>query len=504
MALSAIEFQEWLESAAPNRCILVEVSVLVDNISTTLYLSNRTYNTGANETPANTGYIPCILTSLSYSQQIPLDGTASLNYGDIAIDNTNGVRDSWMGYIWANRPISIFVGDASFTRDNFTKIYEGYTQDIGYQSRDTINIGIRDILQRLNTPITETLIGGTGPNKERLKPLLFGEVHNITPVLVSPTTLTYMVHNGPIERIIEVRDNGVPLTDYTVDLNEGTFTLLKAPFGVITCSAQGEKTSIDLNTGNLAVSYPYSNTVAKLIGVIVRKYGTNPLPVSSIDLSGFSSFDTANQAPVGIYITENTNVIAVCQELAASLGAQFTSNMQGLVTLAKITSPVAGTRNIYDHDILEDSFTIREKVPVQASVKLGYCKNWTIQTNLLTGIPEEHKIMLGQEYLTATATNSQVKSAYGLSSEPRIRETLLISNTPTAYVTQEATRILELWSAPRHIYSLETTAKFLTLNIGQMLTVFHSRYGLSNGKPGQVVSMDVNWDTCRVKLEVLI
>lgn len=757
MALTTAQFQAWLESNSAIRCLLVEVVVNIDGTETLLYLSNRNYNTGPSESPANTHYAPWIQTSLSFNQSLPLDGTASLSYGDIAIDNTNGDRDDWLNYIWANREINIYMGDVTFARADFTKIYSGYVSDIASSGRNTLNLSIRDLLQRLNTPVTATLVGGTDQNKEQLRPLVFGEVHNITPVLVDAANLVYMVHNGPIERIIEVRDNGVPLaltTGYTVNLSAGTFTLLKSPAGTITCSVQGERSAINHATGgvishsystqaltwtrsgttatithtthgfsngasinisassatttiplgvytinvinansysitclspenlvlqsdNLGVSpwsgcsatistetyssstfwtlakvsittseyrgqslgtiqagshivkiallagnntnvsvglydetsnswganvdssatilegpgvlgiyagglfnitglsatiptvititrnyltsvsagiyiYPgtpnnnvigtsikvaaiqvnkgtspnpyystttsrgtpsgtntissYANTVAEIVQIVIQKYGTTPVTSANIDLATFNTFDTANPQPIGIYLTTNTNVISLCQDLAASVGAQFTSNRQGLVTLLKLDSPTGNgtTRTITDTDILQGSCSIEQKVPVQGVVKLGYCKNWTIQTQLLTGIPEAHKTMLALEYLTATAADNATLLKYNLSAEPQIKNTYLTSNTPTAYVSTEAARLLSLWSTPRFIYKLEGAAKFLTLNLGDMVSLTHYRFGLQNSKYGQVVSIAVNWDTGRVNLGILV
>lgn len=508
MALTATQFQAWLENSTSRRCILVEVIVNISGVETTLYLSNRNYATGSTDTPANTTYLPYIQTSLAFNQSLSLDGTPSLSYGDIAIDNTNGIRDTWLNYIWANRSISIYIGDTTFTRDNFTKIYSGYVSDISSSDRNTLNISIRDLLQRLNTPVTSILVGGTDQNKEILRPLCFGEVHNITPVLIDTANLIYMVHNGPIESIIEVRDNGVPLilgTGYTVNLVSGTFTLLKSAFGVITCSVQGEKTTTD-SLGNLVVG-TYSNTVVKLIQVIVSKYGNLVLSPSDMDITTINTFDTANQAPVGIYLNNNTNVINACQQLASSVAAQFTSNRSGLITILKIDTPssTGQTRFISDTDIILGSLAVDQKVAVQGSIKLGYCQNYTVQGSLLTGIPDVHKNMFGLEYLTATVKDTTVLTTYNLSAEPSIKYTNLVSNSgATTYVTNEANRLLNLWKIPRFIYKMECTAKFLTISLGEMVSLTHYRFGLSTSKYGQVISIATNWDTGRVNLGILV
>jgi hypothetical protein len=507
MALSEQQFQDWLESNSAIRCTLVEVTANIAGTDTTIYLSNIPYNTNADELPANTMYLPILKSSLDYTESLPTDGTANLSYGDIAVNNINGEYDHWMDYVWVNRPISIYVGDIRFPREDFYRIYSGVVSDLAFSDNNTINISIRSLLEKLNTPITDARIGGTNSNADTLRPLMFGEVHNITPIQFDPQNLVYMVHNGPIERIIEVRDNGVPLAlgvSYTENLSEGTFTLLKAPSGTITCSVQGEQNYINANSGTL-VSGKWSSTVAEIILLIINKYGTTPIPFDEIDLTTFIDYSVKNTQKCGIYLTESTNVIVACQELADSIGAQFTATRGGLVTLAKIDIPnlTLADRRIGPESVVRNSFSISSKTEVVAAVKLAYCKNWTVQTQLLTGLPEEHKLLFSQEYLYETAIDTNVQELYKVTTEPEIKNTLLISNSTTD-VTEEAQRMLALWSTPRYIYAMELIAPHIRVKLGEYVLLKHPRFGLSQGKPGQVISVNTSWQTGRVKVEVLV
>jgi hypothetical protein len=507
MALTAAEFQAWLESDTAVRCTLVEVTVNINGTDTLLYISNKAYNTSSSDSPANTSYLPILKNSLSYNESLPIDGQANLSFGDISIDNTNGEYDSWMNYVWSNRTINIFIGDPRFSRDNFTKIYSGVVSDISFSDRNTINISIRSLTQKLNTTFNTSKVGGTGPNKDLIRPLIFGEVHNITPIQTDPSTLTYMVHNGPIERLIEVRDNGVPLlptTGYIADLTTGTFRLLRAPIGVITCSVQGEQNTVNGTTGALQLGN-WASTVAKIIQLIIVKYSNVLVSPAEMDLVAFSDFDLLHQQPVGIYLTQESNIISVCQEIAASIGAQFTSTKSGKITLLKLTSPVTdvGSKSITDDDIVRNTLSISQKIPVQASVKLGYVKNWTVQTQLLTGLPEEHKLMYSKEYYYVSAEDTVVRSMYNLSMEPDPINTLMLTNS-SSQVLNEATRRLNLWKTPRFIFRFECVPKFLNINLGEMIKLTHYRFGLSTTKSAQVVSVQTDWYTGKVTVEVLV
>ena len=510
MALTSLQFQQWLEDPTAIRCMLVEVSANISGTETPLYLSNIQYVTGATDTPANTTYLPILRTSVKFTENLSLTSQGSLSYGDISIDNTNGEYDAWLKAAWQGRAISIYIGDPKLTRDNFTKIFSGIVSDVNSSDRNSINLQLRDIMQKLNTPITTEVLGNyyqgaivptttyDNPNKEQVKPLVFGEVFNITPLLIDPTTLEFMVHNGPIESIIEIRDNGVPLaltTGYTVDLTKGTFKLLKNPAGVITCSVQGDKNTV------------YNTTVASIIKRIIKNYG-NPsiagaITDADIDLTNFSTFDTNNPQAVGIYISGKDNLISVCQELADTLGAQLVASRTGLLKLLKVTIPVAGTETITDDYIMQNSFSVSQKPDIMATSKLGFCKNWTVQDNLLTGIPSAHKDLMSGEWLSKTYTNSAAQTLYKLNALPEQKNTLMLTDS-LGQVTAEATRLVNLWSTPRYVYRFIATSKYLQLQLGDMVTIIHRRFGLSAGVYAQIVSTEIDWDTGFISLEVLV
>ncbi len=575
MALSSAQFQTWLENTSVIRCVLVKIDYNDSNgVSSdkTLYLSNRIFISDTSgksgEIPNNQPFNPILTSGIDFTESISLSGTPSVNYGDISIDNSDGANDSYLNYIWANKPVSIYVGDLFDTTDNFTKVFSGLSSDITIKDRNTLSINLRDISQRLNTSITDQLVSsgvgsisgttltvtvapsypigpgtvlyggnvtvnttitglgtgttGTGTyivstsqtvasgtviqfkptnvsNGDAVLPLTFGEVHNISPVLIDAANLVYMVHNGPIEGIIEVRDNGVPLaltTGYTVDVSKGTFKLLAASAGVITCSVQGDKPSSGYITG-------YNNTISNIIKRIVTTYGTNPLSSSDLDLTAFTTFASANTQAVGLYLDSKTNIIEVCQQLANSVGAWVGASKAGLLTITAIAVPVAGTKTVTDEDIIKDSLSATEKLPVSGAVKLGYCRNWTVQDSLQTRITQQQKDMYAQEYYQIVKKNSTVLTNYKITAEPELEVTLLITNSSNEADT-EAQRRLTLYSTPRYIYTMDCTINLATVVLGEMITIQHYRFGMSAGKYAQIFSISTNWDTGIVKLGVLV
>lgn len=257
-----LNFQTWLETPSAVRGILVEAGVSAYNTGTsqwedtTIYLSNIGYITK----DSLTSYLPIIVGGATFSESLSLDGSLSMSFGDIEISNPNGVYDDWLDstkFVWANKPIQVYYGSPLSVAANITevretyfeKIFEGIIADIDTRSRATLNIKVRDKLQRLNTPLTENKIGTYGTwaggqqNQDNIRPLIFGEVHNVTPELIDPATLEYMFLDTSIGVIISKTTTGTNL----IECSSTAGFVLDAP-----------------------ITFSDSNTTGLLIGGIVR------------------------------------------------------------------------------------------------------------------------------------------------------------------------------------------------------------------------------------------
>jgi hypothetical protein len=485
------DFLAWLKNPDRVACVLVEAVASVGGVETTRYLSNRGYTTAAADTPAHTNYRGVIVGGAQITETLALDGSgAAMAFGDIEIDNSTGDLDSWLGNIWSNRAVRMYVGDMRWVRADFRLVFDGISADLSSRGRDVLNLKVRDKLQRLNTTVTETKLGGASTNADRLLPLCFGECHNITPLLIDKALLKYQVHNGQIERIIEVRDNGVVVA-HTANLAAGTFTLSATPAGTVTVSVQGDK------PGGV-----YSNTISGLVQRLATGFGKDPFVSGDLDAASLSAFNTANPQPVGVYLEDRENVLSVCQQLAASVGAQVVMTATGLLRVVQVSLPTSGTPTaVSSKHMAERSLHVIDRRPVVASVKVGYNKNWTVQKNLQTGIPPEHADLFAQEWLTKSATSSSVATAYKLMQEPpEQQDTALLVGSDAS---TEATRRLNLHSVQRTVLGYEALADLLLEQLGGYQTLTHSRFGLSGGVGGQIVSLQPDWLAATAQFEVL-
>lgn len=511
--------QSWLENQYANRIVLVECTVY--NVSEaeeqTVLFSNGGYLTA----DGVSHFAPLVMGGVTVSEKLNREGNVTMSVGDISISNADGRFDAFLGdnYVWVNRPIVVYYGDPSWgvsdlnelrTGSVFKIVFNGIISDIGSSQNDVINIKLRDKLERLNSPVTEDKIGTYGvwaggqQNQDQVTPLVFGEVHNISPTLVDPSMLEYRYSTGANERLIEVRDNGIPLEAIISDTATGTFKLGAPSAGTITCSVQGVKQSVDLTTGSL--SAVYSNNIANLIALLCTQYGANSdnrLVAADLDLPQLLNFATSNTEYIGLYLGDRENVLSVCQQLAASIGGQLFMTREGKLRLLRFGTPISGVSSvsITTKDIIENTLQISERIPVSASTKLGYCRNWTVQTGLLTAIPEQHKEMFAKEWYTVTSEDTAVKARYKLDAEPIQKNTLLLKET---HASTEALRLNNLFKTPKTVFRFSGTPRLMSLVLGQAVSITHPRFNLESGESGQVVGLNVNWATKSIEVEVLV
>lgn len=490
------QFLDWCNTPGVVRLVLVEAVASIAGVDTTIYLSSKPYVTGSGDTPANISYDPCIIDGVEFNASIDLGGDTSISFGDIEVDNTTGSKDGWLGYVWANRAVNIFLGDPRWVRSDFRQVFSGVVSDLASRDRKSLNLKLKDKLERLNSPLTETKLGGSTANKDKLLPICVGECFNVTPLLIDPVNLTYQLHQGQIESVIEVRSNGAVPVSNSQNLLAGTFTLSASPNGAaITASVQGAKPS-----------GVYSNDVASLVKLIVTTYGptTTRLSTSDLDLANFTAFTAANPQPVGLYAEERMNVLEACQQLCKSIGAAMTETSLGLLRLVKLTLPATGTPTLVTaDDIIYHTLQIEDRPPVKSTCKLGYAKNWTPQdpTALAAGIAPSTVPLFKEEWLTVTSADATVNSAYLLNQEPVQEDSLLLA---AADASTEADRRRDLWKVPRTVFAMECRPTMLLVELGDTVTITHSRFGLSGGVTGLVVGVQRNWLTGRVKLRVLV
>lgn len=488
------EFEAWLSSPDAIRVTLFESTVLVDGQEITRYTCNGAFPiTAPNDTPANTYYEPVASAGVQFTEQLSLTGAATAAVGDIEFDNSEFARDSWyLNDIWASRAQRAYLGDPRWARSNFRMVLNGMASGIARKERFKLAVKLRDQLQRLDTPLSERVLGGSSLTAETLYPACFGECFNVTPIY-DPSTDRYFVHYGPVEWIFEVRVNGLPV-DATIDNATGSFQLNVGlpPSGVVTCSVQGDK------FGGV-----YRNTVAALVRRIVTGYGKEDgrFTDADIDLDNFDKFEASHPQKVGIYVKDRTNILAICNQLADSLGAQMVPSRLGKLRLIQIGITGDSTFNVHAHHMKGGTLEPVTSMAPAAAVSIGYDRNWTTQDNLQTALSERDKQFFDDEYLYANAANDDIADDYRMSTAVTAKATLLKSK---AEAGAEAARLAALNGRPRDIYKFEGTPEMLQLALGQQVTIYHHENSMQDGVRAQVIMLAPDYKTGNCDVGVLV
>ena len=484
-------FDAWLRQPGAQRVVLVEAMADVGGVETAVFLSSREFASAPDDVPANQPYLAVVDEGVSLTDRLQLDLSGSgMSWGDIRLNNLDGRLDGLLGYVWRQRAVKVLLGDGGWPRRDFWPVFSGVVEDIDSSERGQLALKLRDPLQRLNAPVTEVKLGGATANKDRLLPLAFGHVFNLTPLLVNPSLHEYRVHQGAVSQIVEVRDQGLPVSFTTAGLGPGLFRLNQRPFGEV--------------TADVVATVEAAGTAPALIRLLATQYGqvTERFAAAEIDGANFSAMAALCPQPVGLYLSDRENVLAVCQQLAASVGCMLQVSRAGQLRLVRLAAGGVPVAALTPSGYVLGSDKITSRPAVEAAVQLGYAKNWSEQNSgLAGGVPEAHKTLYGAQWQQATKSDAAVAARWRLHTEPVQVDTLLVRRVDA---DAEARRRLNMARTVRHVVQAQFKADFLGLQSGDAVTLTMARWGLHVGVTGLVVEAQPNWLTGRTTLSVLI
>lgn len=251
--------ENWLSDPSFEKCLVARLHYY-DTAERTLYLSSHKYQGIIDG--IERACIPRLAGSPNFQINVTTsekDLSTSVNYGSLSIINADGLFDEWMDFAFDGRDITIFIGppDGDVDKD-FITIFDGLIDKLTIDNSNSLSITFRDYSKKLDKPIqavnfadpesitfttdTTKTVTISSSLKDTPKPLVFGQVYNIEPVLINAASLVYMVSNEKIQAIDAVYDKGIiltPVTGYRVDLDKGILELVNNPSGTITCDVKG-------------------------------------------------------------------------------------------------------------------------------------------------------------------------------------------------------------------------------------------------------------------------
>jgi len=465
----------------------------------TLYYSGEGFVTEPTDTPANTIFEPRLVEPISFSRSMfaseRLGGFSVPGFGELVLTNADGFLDAWSGYGWDGRSVEVRVGESGADFQYYFTIFQGKAKSITFDDL-FIRVILRDRQADFNVDFPSALYAGSGGNEgssnlaNQPKPLCFGEVFNIEPVLVDSTNNVYQVHNGQIESIVAVYDGGVALsltTHYTVDLANGRFTLVSAPDGVITADVKGSKPS-----GS------YKETAGDIIRHIVVDYGglTDP---GDLNTTSFSDLNTANSSAVGVYVRDTTTILEVLDQIANTVGAYYGFDRSGDFEVNRIELATGTAAAEFDSTNIIEITRLASAVP-NYQARVNFKKNYRVmsETDFDSSVTTAQRDYLVRDSDVAIATDTAIQTPYP-NSDPLIIPALFAESSPAA---TEASRLLTLYKTQRDIYRILVKTQPYTRKLNDVVKITFSRYNLTSGKLFRVISIVEDAAVNEVELEL--
>ncbi len=224
-----------------------------------------------------------------------------------------------------------------------------------------------------------------------------------------------------------------------------------------------------------------------------------------------TALDAANSAECGYYTTDGDGIscATVAEDFARSVGAWFTTDSYGLVRVGQLTDPSGETpmATLTQDDDMCGMEQVQSAdpgagLPPNRTV-VRYGKNYTVQqgAEIVGAVADDDRALFGLEWLDAdTDVDTDIQTAHPLSGV-RTEESLL---TTQADAQDEADRRQALHGVVRYWFDVPVymSATTIALEIGDVVELQSSRYGMSGGVNARVLGIAPNAGMGRLTLSV--
>lgn len=479
----------------------------------TYYFSSAGFVTGATDTPAHTAFHPRIqqpcLMRRDLFEKGQTFGAAQVGYGELVLVNIDGGLDGLVNLPMDGRRLVLRVGSAGAAYPSGWSTVLTATLDAPQVSLTEVSIRLRDRLSDLDVPIQATRYAGNNALpaglegveddlKERVKPLVYGQVFNAAPPCVNTSRLIYQVNDGAIASLSAVYDRGVALTAGTAYssladmeanapaagafrawLSGGYFRLGSSPVGQVTA---------DITQGAAAAN----RTAGQILKAIALRVGIASGDIFAADVT---ALDAANSAVCGLWLADETTALAAMDAMANSVGAGYGFDALGQLRMMPLTLPSGAP--VLELDAvsilsleLQATATGESNIP-PAQIELHYANNETVQENDLAGsVTDARRAWLKEATRRVTATGASL-TAHPLA-QPLVMETRLVS---AANAQTEANRRAVLFGARRDrlAVTIQTTpSRLAALELGAVVRMTYPRFGYGAGKLFRVIGLQTD------------
>ena len=497
----------------------MEYVVTIDavNINTsspkTFYFSGGVgFTSSPSSSPANTFFDPRLNRPYEARRDMfdksTTYGAVSMGVGEITLNNTDGFLDSFCtDYAINGRDVKVYVSEN--WSNNFPADYTlvGKVKAVLAQSNDkAVTVSLKDKMKDLDKPLLQSKYLGNNllpfgtegvedDLKESRKPRVYGRVMNISPYFVNTARLIFQVSDKPCA-VTALYSRGVgwasdgnyaAFADLQNDAlepaqskykvysgSEGTYIRLgSVPAGTLTCDAETSE-----------------QRASELIKAIALDGGIHIEDISNSDFTAMSAY----AYPCGVWVTEETTTAQAMSIVASAIGAYFSFDRFGVLRIGRLELPTTATLSLYEDqymafDLMSTS-DADDGIPAK-TLTLLYAKNYTPQTDLDDTAASARSSFAKIEYRKAVVNSASAAALYANAPEMEL-QTSLINYVDAAFESARRIGLLQ----HKRVYSATvriTPEMFPQADIGECIKIYHSRWGLSNGKVLRVIGMTYNF-----------
>ena len=507
--------------------------------------ATEAFHTGTGGSPQDTAAYNRLMQPANFERSIAsgklIFGLTETGYGECVIANADGAFDVLATYgvdgrdfyLWAIESNTSSIIFEAFPTD-WVRIFRCTMQSI-VADGDVLRVRLRERFYALNQKACPVFAGtggveGTADMTGQPKPMIWGGAYNVSPVLLSPSYLTYLVSATGSVSGHHAKDSGsviarqltagaqendaaanfsalqalaITVGHYATHATSGTLKLGSPPVGQVTVDAAST----------------VSDDPAEVIKAILESAGIATSGVYSqieaADFTAVSSWATAEDSHVGIHVRDTSTTFGQCiSAIAASIGAWFGQDRWGTYRIAVVIDPADMTSalSIGMDDVISIKRTTSgdagRGVPF-ATITQRFPRNWTPQSSGLAGVvPARVRGEIAEQFPLSTVTTCEQLSSSPPATVPITDQFLKAPDYPVdsygvgrrvtstgaleAVAPAPGSQFAALLGVPRDWFDVVIpfrTSDFEAVEIGDCVTVTHPRYGLEDGKQFMVVAI---------------
>ena len=480
-------FYEWIQRPDTRKIYLADLSLVRKSAASgtpetrPVYFSTEFFTPPPGTVTEYPGYLIGIPRYERRIQEV-FSGQSFPSFGPLILANDKGTLDStFVREYTKDQPVTIRLGGPpeELRYAHFGTVMSGI---MGPQIlRDAeVEVPVFDDQRKLRRKIPTRTFQGTveginfpSGNEGVSIPIIYGEVHNFSPIQVNSTTLKYVVAGHSCNAIGTVYDNGIDITpNATLNLNDAdgrtSFTLSARPAGILTCDVRGRNTQAGT----------YTDRLGGVIEAILRQEAS--FNADEIDLSTLNQLKSDVDFPVGIAVTEPREILDIIDNLIAGLLVFYGMSRSGTFQMSKFKVP-AGPAKLglaFADDVeVKEPFEIVFSEP-RWRVQLGYDTNETemVGDSVAGSVTEQRRSWLSQPFRSVAVEDSAIKDLHNYAEEEDVIVTRLVRRQDTVTAANDR---LSLLKEQRTLVTAGFGVQPTILDLGEVVNFERPRYDIS-------------------------